>query len=95
MLPKSDIKADTCDLEGATYTCESGAPKGHYLFSQKHRVRSIRRVVTALLNEAAHWREKATKPCRKNGTHISKTKKGAVFPLLLKHGGFHTEDFDE
>ncbi len=26
MLPKSDIKADTCDLDGATYTRESGEP---------------------------------------------------------------------
>ena len=26
-------KSRYCDLEGATYTHESGAPKGHYLFS--------------------------------------------------------------
>ena len=58
------------DRDGATYTRESGEPKGYYLFSLQHRVRSIRRVVTVSLNEAAHWRETPTKPWRKNGLSL-------------------------
>ena len=40
-------------------------------------------MVTVSLNEAAHWREKATKPCLKNGTYsIEEKKEWAFLPML-------------
>ena len=44
--------------------------KGFYLFSERHRVRSIRRVVTASLNEAAQSDRNANKTVAKKRTAL-------------------------
>ena len=83
MLPKSDVKADTVIWMGQHTT-----RKGLYLFFLQHRVRSIRRVVTALLNEAAHWRKRQRNRAEKTERTYLKLKKERCFLPPAKAWGF-------